>query len=161
MRERTAVITGIADSTMTRDEGWHFLVLGRSIERVDMTARLLSTSALSPGPNSAWPTTLRACGAYETFLRAYRGIETDREAAEFLLLDRLFPRSVVHAADPGRACLANLEATGQRSASRTRRSACSAGPAPSWSTARSPTSCSTCRARWSGCSAPARRPATP
>ena len=68
-----------------------------------MTARLVATAALSPGPDSAWATTLRACGAYEAFLRTYRGLETDREAAEFLLLDRLFPRSVVLRADPGRA----------------------------------------------------------
>jgi uncharacterized alpha-E superfamily protein len=112
VRERAAVINGTADATMSRDEGWQFLVLGRSIERADMTARLVATSALSPGPNSAWPTTLRACGAYQSFLRAYRGMETDREAAEYLLLDRLFPRSVVHALTRAEQCLVNLEATG-------------------------------------------------
>jgi uncharacterized alpha-E superfamily protein len=114
MRERAAVINGMADATMSRDEGWQFLILGRSLERADMTARLVATSALSPGANSAWPTTLRACGAYQSFLRAYRGLETDREAAEYLLLDRLFPRSVVHALTRAEQCLGNLEAGGQR-----------------------------------------------
>ena len=114
MRERAAVINGTADATMSRDQGWHFLVLGRSLERADMTARLVATSALSPGANSAWPTTLRACGAYQSFLRAYRGLETDREAAEYLLLDRLFPRSVVHALTRAEMCLANLERGSQR-----------------------------------------------
>ena len=37
-------------------------------------------------------TSLRACGAYEAFVRTYKGLETERGAAEFLLLDRLFPR---------------------------------------------------------------------
>ncbi|MGA8211471.1 MAG: alpha-E domain-containing protein [Nocardioidaceae bacterium] len=114
VRERAAVINGTADATMSRDEGWQFLMLGRSLERADMTARLVATSALSPGSSSAWPTTLRACGAYQSFLRAYRGLETDREAAEYLLLDRLFPRSVVHALTRAEECLANLEASGQR-----------------------------------------------
>jgi uncharacterized alpha-E superfamily protein len=114
VRDRAAVINGTADATMSRDEGWQFLVLGRSLERADMTARLVATAALSPGPSSAWPTTLRACGAYQSFLRAYRGMETDREAAEYLLLDRLFPRSVVHALTRAEQCLANLEASGQR-----------------------------------------------
>jgi uncharacterized alpha-E superfamily protein len=114
VRERAAVINGTADATMSRDEGWQFLVLGRSLERADMTARLVATSALTPGPNSAWPVTLRACGAYQSFLRAYRGQESDREAAEYLLLDRLFPRSVVHALTRAEQCLANLEASGQR-----------------------------------------------
>ena len=31
---------------MSHDDGWRFLVLGRSLERVDMTARLL----VDPGP---------------------------------------------------------------------------------------------------------------
>lgn len=115
VRNRTAMIAGLADSTMTRDEGWQFFVLGRSIERVDMTARLLSTASLAEGAQLAWPTTLRACGAYEAFIRAHRGVESDRLAAEFLLLDRWFPRSVVSALVESEAALARLEATGQRS----------------------------------------------
>ncbi|WP_109507213.1 alpha-E domain-containing protein [Nocardioides speluncae] len=114
VRDRAALINGTADATMTRDEGWQFLVLGRSIERADMTARLVATAAIaSTGPAPAWTTTLRACGGYEAFLRAYRG-QTDRQAAEFLLLDRLFPRSVVHALDRAEDALATLESTGQR-----------------------------------------------
>jgi uncharacterized alpha-E superfamily protein len=113
--DRAALVNGMADATMTRDEGWQFLVLGRSIERADMTARLVATAA-SPPP-AAVPrgtATLRACGAYEAFLRTYRGLETDREAAEFLLLDRLFPRSIVHALSRAELCLTNLESGGQR-----------------------------------------------
>ncbi len=115
VRNRTAMISGIADSTMSRDDGWHFYMLGRSIERVDMTARLLSTAALASGPQVAWPTTLRACGAYESFIRAYRGIEADRQAAEFLLLDRWFPRSIVSSLAEAERALGNLESAGQRS----------------------------------------------
>ncbi|MCW2770707.1 MAG: hypothetical protein JWR27_2140 [Aeromicrobium sp.] len=115
VRNRTAMISGIADSTMSRDDGWHFFMLGRSIERVDMTARLLSTAALASGPQVAWPTTLRACGAYESFIRAYRGIEADRQAAEFLLLDRWFPRSIVSSLAEAERALNKLESAGQRS----------------------------------------------
>ena len=113
-RERVALINGIADSTMSRDEGWHFLVLGRSIERADMVARLLSTTSLSAGPTTAWNTTLRASGAHEAFLRTYRGLETEREAAEFLLLDRLFPRSIVHALSTAEDSLRSLDSTAAR-----------------------------------------------
>ena len=42
VKERAAMLAGLADSTMSRDDGWRFLLLGRSLERVDMTARLLS-----------------------------------------------------------------------------------------------------------------------
>ncbi len=115
VRNRTAMIAGIADSTMTRDEGWQFFMLGRSIERVDMTARLLSTASLAAGAQLAWPTTLRACGAYEAFIRAHRGVEADHLAAEFLLLDRWFPRSVVSALGEAEKALSRLENTGSRS----------------------------------------------
>nr|WP_255480504.1 alpha-E domain-containing protein [Quadrisphaera sp. RL12-1S] len=114
VRDRTSTVTGIADSTMSRDDGWLFLVLGRSIERADMTARLITSTASLGGPASRWPSLLRACGAHETFLRTYRGLEDETEAAEFLLLDRLFPRSIVHALAQAERCLAELESSGQR-----------------------------------------------
>lgn len=114
VRERSAVVAGIADSTMSRDEGWLFLVLGRSLERADMTARLLTATAMAGGPAAAWETALRACGAHEAFLRTYRGMDNDQEAAEFLLLDRLFPRSIVSALNTAEQCLTELEATGLR-----------------------------------------------
>ncbi|WP_341927319.1 alpha-E domain-containing protein [Nocardioides psychrotolerans] len=112
VRERAALINGTADATMVRDEGWHFLMLGRCVERADMTSRLIATASLSQG--APWTSTLRACGAYEAFLRTYRGLETERGAAEFLLLDRLFPRSVVFSLNRAEQCLDNLESAGQR-----------------------------------------------
>src|SRR6186997_3176956 len=112
VRDRAAQINGIAEATMTRDEGYQFLVLGRSIERADMTSRLVATAALTSG--SAWGTSLRACGAYEAFLRTYKGLETERGAAEFLLLDRLFPRSVVFGLSEAERCLERLQSSGTR-----------------------------------------------
>ena len=51
IRERAALFFGLADSTMSHDDAWRFLVLGRSLERADMTARLLL--ARMPGPPGA------------------------------------------------------------------------------------------------------------
>ena len=113
VRERAAYVNGTADATMTRDEGWHFLMLGRCVERADMTSRLVATASLA-ATDAPWTTTLRACGAHEAFLRTYRGMETERSAAEFLLLDRLFPRSVVFSLTRAEQCLANLEAADPR-----------------------------------------------
>ncbi|MEU8079488.1 alpha-E domain-containing protein [Catellatospora citrea] len=112
VRERCSVLAGLADATMSRDEGWLFLVLGRSVERVDMTARLLSTHTRAGGSIPNWLTLLRSCGAWETYLRTYRGSLSDRHAAEFLLLDRLFPRSILAALVTAESCLAELEPTG-------------------------------------------------
>ncbi|HTJ75070.1 MAG TPA: alpha-E domain-containing protein [Acidimicrobiales bacterium] len=109
VKERAAILAGLADSTMSRDDGWRFLVLGRSLERVDMTARLLSASFSETSGPAEWVTTLRCCSAHEAFLRTYRRrIEPDL-VAEFLLLDRLFPRSCFHALGQAEECLAELQ----------------------------------------------------
>lgn len=113
-RDRAALINGTADATMTRDESYHFFVLGRCVERADMTSRLVATASISAGSGGSWTTTLRACGAYEAFLRTYKGLETERGAAEFLLLDRLFPRSVVYSLNRAEEALDNLEPAARR-----------------------------------------------
>lgn len=108
-RERSAILWGIIDGSTSRDDTWQFLVLGRSIERADMTARLLTTRALAGSGGPDWATLLRSCGAYESYLRRYRGIATDESAAGFLLLDRMFPRSVVFALSRAEQCLQAID----------------------------------------------------
>ncbi|MFD7077653.1 alpha-E domain-containing protein [Nocardioides sp. NPDC057577] len=115
VRDRVAQINGTADATMMRDESWQFLMLGRYVERADMTSRLVATTSLtSAGGASQWNSTLRACGAYDAFLRVNKGVETEQAAAEFLLLDRIFPRSVVHALQRAEGALDTLEGTTRR-----------------------------------------------
>lgn len=112
VRERTAALAGIVDATMSRDAAWSFLVLGRSLERVDMTARLLMTRVLPGAPGQgrpSWSTMLLSCGAYEAFLRTYRGVLDEAAVVEFLLLDRLFPRSVFAALTAAESCLEELD----------------------------------------------------
>ena len=70
IRERTALFFGLADSTMSHDDAWRFLVLGRSLERADMTARLLLARMPAAPYDLGWPMLLRACGAYESFIRS-------------------------------------------------------------------------------------------
>jgi uncharacterized alpha-E superfamily protein len=109
VRERTAMLAGLVDATLARDDGWRFLVLGRSLERVDMTARLLSSS-ISDDPNSqSWVSLLRSCGAHETYLRTYRRAVDASRVAEFMLLDRLFPRSVYWSLALAEQILAELD----------------------------------------------------
>jgi uncharacterized alpha-E superfamily protein len=107
IRERAALFFGLADSTMSHDDAWRFLVLGRSLERADMTARLLLARMSAPA-DLGWPVLLRACGAHESFIRTHGWAAEDARVAEFLLLDRLFPRSVVHALGTAEECLAAL-----------------------------------------------------
>lgn len=107
VRERAAIIAGLTESTMSRDDAWRFMVLGRSLERVDMLTRLLSAAVT--GSDADWVVLLRSCSAHEAYLRTYRREPEPTLTVEFLLLDRLFPRSVFHALRTAEECLAELD----------------------------------------------------
>jgi uncharacterized alpha-E superfamily protein len=109
VRERTATFAGYTDSIMTRDAGHDVLLLGRSLERVDMTARLVAARISAGQASETWTATLRACSAHEAYLRIHQqGVEAAL-VVEFLLVDRLFPRSVFHALTVGERALARLD----------------------------------------------------
>jgi uncharacterized alpha-E superfamily protein len=93
---RAAMFAGLADSTLSRDEGYRFMVLGRAIERVDMTVRLLLSRVGDSASSPAWVTLLRSAGAHDTYLRTYRGVLDAGRVVQFMMLDRLFPRSVFY-----------------------------------------------------------------
>ncbi|WP_228002306.1 alpha-E domain-containing protein [Nocardia australiensis] len=109
IKDRTAMFAGLSDSTLSRDDGYRFLLLGRSIERVDMTVRLLLSRAGDRTSSPAWVTVLRSAGAHDTYLRTHRGALDANLVAEFILLDRLFPRSVFHSVRVAETCLAELD----------------------------------------------------
>jgi uncharacterized alpha-E superfamily protein len=114
VRERSALAVGIIESATSRDEAWLFFTLGRSIERADMTARLLATRSLTEASGPSWTTILRSVGAYEAYLRTYRGVPSARNAAEFLLLDRLFPRSILFSVSRAEQCMRDIEPRADR-----------------------------------------------
>lgn len=114
VRERAAFIGGLLDGTMPRDDGWRFLVLGRSLERVDMTARLLWARGQQRSASSGWIGLLKSCSAHEAYLRTYRSAVEPEKVVEFLVLDRLFPRSVYAALVQAETCLAELDPTAGR-----------------------------------------------
>ncbi|BDH58298.1 alpha-E domain-containing protein [Tsukamurella sp. PLM1] len=109
IKNRAAMFAGLTDSTLSRDEGYRFLLLGRSIERMDMAVRLLLSRAGDRANSPTWVTVLRATGAHDTYLRTYRGVLDATRVVEFILVDRLFPRSVIHALTTAEDCLSAIE----------------------------------------------------
>lgn len=93
---RAAMFAGLSDSTLSRDDGYRFLVMGRALERIDMTVRLLLSRVGDSASSPAWVSVLRAAGAHDTYLRTHRGVLDANRVVEFMLLDRLFPRSVFY-----------------------------------------------------------------
>jgi uncharacterized alpha-E superfamily protein len=109
VEDRAAMLNGLAASTMSRDDTWRFYLLGRSVERVDMIVRLLLSRVSDRMNSPAWLTVLRSAGAADTYLRTYRGMLDAGRVVQFLLMDRLFPRSVFHALRQAEVCLTELD----------------------------------------------------
>lgn len=109
VKNRAAMFAGLADATLSHDDGYRYLLVGRSVERVDMTIRMLLSRAGDRVSSPAWVNVLVSAGAHDTFLRTYRGVLNAENIVEFMLLDRLFPRSVFHALSVAETNLADLE----------------------------------------------------
>lgn len=114
IRDRMVQLSGVTDATLTRDEGWQFFILGKHMERADLTARLLGSGYGDAWGDSGWRRVLQCTGAYEGYMRSYHS-DVDRDTVmEFLVLDQLFPRSVISALMVAERCLYNLDPSFQR-----------------------------------------------
>ena len=98
---------GVTDATMPYDEAWHFLQVGKYLERADMTARILDARGAElqamagrarPEEVHRWLGLLRSVSAYEAYMRLRPGGVQPATVAEFLLLSQSFPRSVAFGA---------------------------------------------------------------
>jgi uncharacterized alpha-E superfamily protein len=106
------LFAGVMDATMTHNEGWHFGQIGRLIERADKTARILDVKyyILLPSPKDVgstldelqWMALLKSASAYEMYRKQGAHRISPMAVAEFLILDREFPRSV-------RSCIMRAE----------------------------------------------------
>ncbi|MEK6441986.1 alpha-E domain-containing protein [Pseudonocardia sp. T1-2H] len=109
VEDRAAMFSGLAASTMSRDDSWRFYLLGRSVERVDMIVRMLMSRVSDRMSSPGWLLVLRSAGAQDTYLRTYRGAVDAIRVVQFMLMDRLFPRSVFHSLREAESCLQQLD----------------------------------------------------
>ena len=79
--ERLMVVNGAVEWTMSRDEGHYFLTLGRSLERIDMTARLLDVRHDLVWPDTGATALLRSAAALSPFLRTGEAPRASRRAS--------------------------------------------------------------------------------
>jgi len=89
------LLSGLIHATVLHDEGWHFMQIGKLIERADKTTRVLDMLAYqSITPRTKLASALKSCSAFNAFQAEYRsGISLDN-AMSFLLFSSSFPRSV-------------------------------------------------------------------
>ena len=111
-------ITGLLAGTMTHDEAYEFLRLGRNLERGDMTTRIIDVRSasllpevsedLSPFENIQWMGVLKSLTAYQMYRRSMRIRVRRPDVLKFLLQERQFPRALYHTLCEVESCIRNL-----------------------------------------------------
>jgi uncharacterized alpha-E superfamily protein len=94
---------GISEVTMTHNEAWHFIRLGRTLERADKTSRILDVKYFillpsvrdvgTPYDDVQWSAVLKSVSGFEMYRKRHGRISPER-IVEFLLLDHEFPRAL-------------------------------------------------------------------
>jgi uncharacterized alpha-E superfamily protein len=100
---------GVTDSTMSHGEGWHYIQLGRFVERTDAVARLIGAhfnrlphpldQAVESEEYLEWVALLKSCAAFQAYCKAHTAELRPLRVAEFLLLNPGFPHSVRFSVD--------------------------------------------------------------
>jgi uncharacterized alpha-E superfamily protein len=120
VKEASHLFSGIAEATMSRNEAWHFLVLGRMLERADKTSRILDVKYFmllrsaadvgTPLDDVHWSAVLRSASAFEMY-RKRHGRMSPEGIAQFLLLDPEFPRAIRFCLNSAREALHAISGT--------------------------------------------------
>jgi len=107
--EGVHLIQGVTDSTMSHGEGWHFIQVGRYMERACATVTLLGLyhrefwGHPDQTPEASeyleWIGLLRSCTAFEAYCKVYTADISPDRIIEFLLLNPEFPHSVRYSID--------------------------------------------------------------
>jgi uncharacterized alpha-E superfamily protein len=106
------LLSGKLSSTMSHDQTYDFIRMGRNMERSDMTARVIDVRAsnllpslseeLKPFDDIQWKSVLDSLAGYQMYRRHVHVRIRGRAVLRFLLKEELFPRTVHY-------CLAEVE----------------------------------------------------
>jgi uncharacterized alpha-E superfamily protein len=118
VKTRASIFRGAAETGMLRHAGHDFMRIGGAIERAQMTLRLLEvkyyvllpeTDVVGGGRDHyQWTSVLHALSGSRAYHHVYGGVYTPARIADFLLVNRAFPRSVAYCVDQTRTHLAHL-----------------------------------------------------
>jgi uncharacterized alpha-E superfamily protein len=100
---RSHLLEGITVATMSHGEAWHFARMGRLLERADKTSRILDVKYYvllptvdevgTPLDTVQWSALLESASALEMYRKRFGRI-MPTQVADFLILDREFPRAI-------------------------------------------------------------------
>lgn len=110
---------GVTDSTMSHNEGWHFLQLGRFLERANYNAHFLAVQfrSLKDAPDfpliskdyMEWVGLLKSFTAFEAYCKIHSADLQVDNILEFLILNDEFPHSIKFAIDRAEQALKAID----------------------------------------------------
>jgi uncharacterized alpha-E superfamily protein len=111
-------LMGELEGTMNRNDAYTFFLIGRSLERADMTSRIVDvrsaqllpsdTPELRPFDTIQWMSVLKSLSAYQMYRLKLRARVRRADVLEFLLRDDEFPRSCLFNVRQVELCLSSL-----------------------------------------------------
>ncbi len=103
-------IEGLFVSSMSHNQAWSFIELGRKLERADMTSRLVDVGSINllpnisgkaeqdafiePYENIVWINVLRCLSAYQAYRQKVHNRVVANNVVRFLIQDEEFPRAI-------------------------------------------------------------------
>ncbi len=92
--EAVQLFDGVCASSMRRDAGWHFMRLGRFVERSQLVGSQLSAYRAVSGEEGDWAGLLRSCNAFEAYCHLHGAQIRGEQVASFLVDDPELPYSL-------------------------------------------------------------------
>jgi uncharacterized alpha-E superfamily protein len=113
LREGGYKFIGVTDASMNHGEGWHFIQLGKYIERTSSLPLLLDAvfSAQQGADDLDWVGLLTSCSAFEAYCKVYTADLKPEQVAEFLLLNPEFPYTARYATEKMQNALEGIRRT--------------------------------------------------
>ncbi len=104
VKQSCILFDGLVQNTLPRDEVYHFIRLGRHLERVCVMGQILHAKCRTRPEDGApidpaielvrWTGLLRSCSAYGAYLRVERDRVEPAGVIRFLVLNSDFPRAI-------------------------------------------------------------------
>ncbi len=103
VRSQAMMWAGVLDNTMPHNTTWHFMNVGRLLERADKTSRILDVKYFNLLPrvedvgtaidDLQWSTLLLAISGFEAYRREHHLMDVEK-IVQFFIFHRTFPRSI-------------------------------------------------------------------
>lgn len=102
--EEINTFTGVTDATMYRGDGWHFIQLGRYIERVQLSASVLlsqidANEREDESFDADWANLLHVFHAFDAYVHAYSVVVQPGQVLDLIVTDEMLPGSVRRSLD--------------------------------------------------------------